>query len=1200
MATSSAPSHPATPTPSPTTLAYIKEKTRGLHRIKRDILPPVPTPSLPPPPAPPSSNPNSTTAFPSPPPSPSPANAAIARLRAYTHEQHLLRTADEWRSHTLRRRALHRWQLHLDGQRELHVTGLRLRQRLRLRRLQAAVEGWRAWAQRRLQSVVPPPHLTSFYARHLQRLCLTAWVGHTLTRQHKRANVTLACYMARSALLQLSFRLWQRCTDASQQQGALHRRAEAFNHSRVQRETLAVWRHQRLVSAKEREKERRAAAVGDGVRRRYYLRRWRLLSKRVQADEEAALKVEVNDAAHLLRHAWATWKEELQWRHHAAAVVKRLERSRREWAMKAALEDWQRGAEMQREEAARMDRAAEWDAARRRGRGLRAWRDAVRLQRAERMREDRRLHQLSDALHRWQRWGQSQQRLASAQRMHRQSLLSHSWQCWAQAHVDCRAEREQVERAELHWRRGGVAGALHRWLQTARQRRQRSTDLRLADVHHQRRQLLTALSTLLQYSRAAHRLRLLDAVVRSCHQRRAVTALHQHALVQRRAWQQHLAAKRCRYLHLLSSALSRWQKAADTERAKEDALMQERCGDLLHALMRQLFHAWRAQLRQRLIDREREGTALQTWRHRLLQSAFGDWHLALHSQRVDAQRAAVADSWWTLHQRWAAVHSWVAFTRAQSGLRAAEDAATLQAQVHLRALATRRAWQQLLQRFHDSRAARVTLQLAALHNEQQLKVTTAGLWMRYAKERKRRRAMRQQADRAYGAQVSRAAWDRWKGRFAERRRLLALHLKAIDWRRVHEERRAWAGWMQWLHSRRHLKRREEDMRRMRLERLRVEGCRQWIAVGLDWIQRDEEAQRATQAARRRERDEARRRLHAKAAMWVQRIARHWRRLSGRRREGDKAEQLQPLLSAETLRRWRAAAVRAEASGPLPLAQSRAEEAPPHWRRWPAREDWGWRTGPGPLPEYRSALTLAALSSSSSSADSSYRLSAVPVASASAVAAAVASGAALRPRGRRVRTEPRRPAELLLHQGGIAPAPPSWEGVNHWPPPPVISVPPPAVATALSRSQAAAALRPFPLPTAATTAPSAASLPLEDVEAVESRLRFLAALRAEYRTNAAELLRLQRRLEEEGAAMADAALSDLRERCRALQAACADFEQQRAAWKAEVAAWSAHIAAAQQRSEETSIAHSTTMQPRSPPLVRSTVDAAPASRTIAAM
>ena len=1146
--------------PSPSTLAYIKEKTRGLHKPHRSSRSSTPL-ATPPATSPP--NPVFHPLSPPPPSSSSAADAAIARLRLYAHEQLLLRTADEWHQRTARRTAIRLWKAHQATHGQLHLREARLRQRLRLRRLQAVVDRWVDCTRRRLQSVALPAHLTAFRSRHLQRKCLTAWVGYTLGRQQKQANATLASYVHRSTALQRAFHVWIHCTQLSQQQGALHSQAEAIDHRHVLREAWAVWTTELAHSSEEGQRERKATAVGDGRRRRYYFRQWRQLRAKVEADEVVASTLRPLVDHRRLRDAWAAWQAELQWTRQMVRVVKEVERMRQEAVMRGVVRRWLHVVEEEREEEVRLQRAMEWRRRLQRKWGVDRWRAAVMVARVEQVTEARHRHHCIVSLHVWHSWTQRRRRIAHADHFHRHHLHSHTLDTWLHALHDLTADRDRLEQAQAHWQRRALSTGLHHWLLLAHQRRQRSSDLSSASTHQRRHLLLSAVSALLRHSRVASQLRHHRSCARRHLLHRTVLVLRAHALAGRTAWQRFLAAKRHRYLHLLSSTFSRWQAAVSRIRAAEDALLQERCGGLLQVMIGDLFALWRAQLQQKLTDRQREGEALALWKRRLLEAGWSEWHRAVDERRVEKQRAAVADSWLLLHQRWRAVRAWSAFVHTSHRTREAETAAVHAAQHHLRHLATRRTFTQLLHSFHLARLTRLSLSRASSHHQHRAKMTAVTHWRVVAEGQKRARQMVGVAVRGYEGGLRKAAWARWKEVFAERRRVLALHLKALEWRRVREERRVWNGWVRWVEGRRAVKAREEEMRRLRLEKLRVEGCRQWIAVGLEWLARDAEEAREEEEERRRQRREARWRRHRRVQEWVARIARHWRRLSESRKEGGKAERLLPLFTPELLLEWRS-------RPPAPAHPSRSPPpslSPPSFPH-PAPGDGrtsrssGHHT-PGPRPP----LTLASLSSSSTSAfPPPHRSPGFGAALPPSFAASSAPSSSLLSSSRHLLSQPRRNPELLAFDCSL---------LSAVPPLPTSTFPATWRSLGQQSARVVAASTPWPAvdaqhppdaPLLPTSAASASAL-VEDVAAMESRLRYLAELRSRYRAAAAELAEVQRRVAEGGERMGEAEVVALQGRARLLRESMEAFEQRRPQWKAEVAAVSERIARAQQSSSQ---------------------------------
>ena len=1181
---------------SAVTLAHIKEKTRGLHQLKRRTRESTPT-HTPAPLSPSTTQSSFSVVLPFAISTSRAADEAIARLRQYTEEQRLLHTADDWRQQAALRAALRLWRAHHQAHREEHIAGLRLRGRLRLRRLRTAVDEWSGFAREARQSVARRSPVLHFFARHALRRCFSAWVGYALERKRKEAAATLASYMHRSTALRRAFHLWLHCTYTAQLQSGLQQQAAQFHAHRLLSDAWVVWVHERHVCARERERERSASAVGDDVRRRYYLRQWRRLGSRVTADEEIGSTLERIEERRRLLHAWTTWKDERRWRIQSQQRMEAFERARLVSTVRAAIEQWQRAVGDRRERVRRRQTAREWRTATQRRSSLEQWAEAVRETRIVRATEARQQRNLSASLLHWSLWTQRRHQRAVSDRHHRRHVQAAALRSWQLACAQIRAQRHMLDVAHHHWRGQQLTRSVEHWLFVAAQRRGHRSDLALAVSHHYRQQARSAVRALAQHSRIRLRTQQQMADARRSRLHAAVALLREHARAGRIAWQHFLAAKRHRYLHLLRFTLSCWRKAVLAERHAEDNLMRQRCGGLLRAQLGELFGLWKAQLRQRVLDREREGEALAAWRRVLLQRAWVEWECAMQDRGVEKQRAAVADGWWALHHRWMAIRSWAGFVQARRRSRQRDADTVDDARRALRAHATRRHWRQLLQRFHESRLTRLSLQRAVDHQQRHRRIRAIAQWRTVTALRKRSTQLGQVASRVYAVHVMSAAWTKWQRLFAERRRLLALHLKARDWRRVREERRVWRGWAQWVESRRGLRRREEEMRRLRIDKLRVEGCRQWITVGLDWLQQEKEADRAVKAEDERRRNDARhQRLQGAVEQWVRRIAHHWRRLRARRGDGNKAEVLRALLPPDIRERWRAAAesravgrsasVR-QASGrpltPAPSAVGTDPQSPLRPFAVPSSPA-AWASGvfgqSARREEDRSELTLAALSSSTSSFSAApptpFRSRPLAAAgpSSTSFASFAPSAAPLhqRPRAGRERTQPRRNVELLLpldSSNGLGPAPLSL--------PPSTSV---RSATVHGPALPSFSFRQLPRshPSAAASCTSAraqsssstAAVTAADVAAMESRMQFLSAQRSQYRANSAELMELQKRLREEGEQLPHAVAAALRARCGRLSATCVEFEQQKVRWKAEVIAWQDCITSAQTTYSEESV------------------------------
>ena len=660
----------------------------------------------------------------------------------------------------------------------------------------------------------------------------------------------------------------------SQLQSALQQQAEQFASRYVLREGWSVWTAASRQSRAEAEKERRAALAGEAARRRYYFRQWRRLRRRLAEDEEVGAVTGKVDEFKRLSEAWAVWRAELQWRRTAAEVTRRLQAVRQQLALSSAWSDWKQRVQEGKEDEERMERARHWQQLHDARSAVHWWSAAVMDRKLRRWRAHKVVQRARAALPFWHNWTRQRQRIHAANATIRHHVRVRALQHWRLRLHQLGAEQEMAARAEEHRSQRAAHDCLQRWRAAAEQHQQRSQQLVIAASHHQRQQIMSALSALRDHSRQRQRRRHQQMLTRRLLLTSAVERLRCHALQQRLAWQQHLKAKRHRYLHLLTAALRGWRELQQREEADAAAQVTKRCGALRLRWARSAFDVWRRSLQQRREERsrerERDMEAVLKWRSGLLDAAWREWRTALHGRQAEAQLQTVADRWRLHKDRLRTVQAWLQAVRTRRGERLEEEAVVTEARQRLRAAATVRCWLQLRSACLLSRHERILTQRAAQHHQQLQRLRAVHDWRFVTAALRDRRHQQRIAVDSHRVVLLSVSWWRWQQVQAERRRLLSLHVKALQWREERLLRRASSGWRQQCAERR---RREEEARLSAVERLVLEGCQQWLLE--------------QQAAQRRQR----------VQHWVRRIADHWRR----RRERAKTGAALPLLSKEQVR-----------------------------------------------------------------------------------------------------------------------------------------------------------------------------------------------------------------------------------------------------------------------------------------------------------
>ena len=851
-------------------LVQLKQKTRVLLHDKR------PQPAQDPQPTAAFASDTLNHSFPvhqlTPPPPPSPAEAAIARLREYAAEREQLSTAQ---SHCDRQRQLHAlqsWWLHHTAHRAHHRLALQLQRSHRSRRQHSALSQWRRYTRSRKASVVQHSQLQPLHARHLKRRCFSAWISFTLAAKQRQASLTLAHLMHRSTALRRTFSVWTEATRVSLLQSALQQQAEQFASRRVLAAAWSVWLEASALRRREVEKERRAAVAGDAARRRYYLRQWRKLRRRLAEDEEVgAVTGKVEDFKRV-SEAWAVWRLELHWRRTAAEVTKRLDRVRQQLAVQSAWSQWKQRVGDRREEEERMLRAQRWQQLHSARNAVSTWNAAVMERRVRRWRADKAVQAARAALPFWRQWTRHRQRLHAAGATHRHGQQLHALQHWRRRLQQLRAEQELATRAQQHRTQRAARSSVQRWRRAAEQHQLQAEQLVVAASQHRRQQLSSAVSALFSHSRQQQRRRQQHKLTRRLLLTAAVQRLRSHALQQRRAWQQHLRARRHRYLHLLSASLRCWRELQRKEEAEAAALVKERCGALRLRWARSAFDEWRRSLQQRREERsrerERDMEAVLAWRSRLLHAAWREWKTALLQQQAEAQLQSIANVWWLQKGRLRAVLDWQQSVQRRQRARREKEAVVIEARRRLLAAATVRSWLQLRSACLLSRHEQILLHRAAQHHQRLQRLHAVRDWRSVVAALQAQRRQQRLAVDCYRSDLLGASWGCWQQLLAMRQRLLSLHLQALQWREERMLQRAWSGWRRLCVQR---QQKDEETRLSAVQRLVLEGCQQWLL--------EQEAAQSRQRVQH----------------WVRRIALHWRR----RRAGAVA----PLLSREQLRQW---------------------------------------------------------------------------------------------------------------------------------------------------------------------------------------------------------------------------------------------------------------------------------------------------------
>ena len=1159
----------ASPRPPPP-LPVIKEKTRALQqKIRRRAAPNTASQSL----TDQHSSPfpvihsaelvsTSTVAItPSAPTSPAliSADTAIARLRTYRDEQLLWHSAVEHCDRRTLRTAIQYWRhaARAQSHRNLLSPANQLSQQHSERRLRAAVHRWAIAAQASRRHNEQHRHLTRFYAKYVQRVCFIGWVAHTLHRKDKEVGALLAHSLYRSNTVRAGWRLWRETAEIATQQRVLQQRADRHAQAQLTEHALAIWRAQGSLAVKEREKERSAALHGDTHSKRYYLQQWRRLAAILREEEEAAPALAQRLNQQLVSEAWQAWREESEWRHAAQLASDRLVRWRQQWTVRAAWEEWEGRVKNEKKDEKRAQQADEWhDRQQMRG-AVRQWSAANRESKIQQLQDKRQWLGLRQSLHHWRTWARQQRLTQRAKQYYEHNTARQTLHWWGQQLQLSGDDRLVRERARTHEYESRMLSALKHWKRNINHERQSRERMEAATAYQRNRLLQKGFSALSAHRHQRHTERQQASLIRRQQLQSAVVLLYQHALYQRHCWQLHLRAKRFRYFHLLRQAWRGWHEARQQEAAAEERLYTERCGGLVRDWTRQLFGAWLRLTSEQRLTREREVVALMHWRGRLVVEAWQEWQIAVLDRLDEQQRFRTAADCHESNAQRHALKSWLSYTRFKQQVREAEGEAIAVGRQQLQLLAQRRAWQHFQLAFHTSRALRFELNRADKYHHNRHLHHCLHAWHHHSSASARRNRLHAAADIAHGRLLLLLAWRHWQAIQTERRRLLTLHVRAMDWRKVREERRIWQAWKRWVLSKRAKRQQEADMRRLRVERLQVEGVRQWVMVGLEWIQQKKEMEiEARQLQHKREQKQY---LQQQAqgmavAKWVRRIAEHWRH-----RTAKKEEAVQPLITQAQLTRWR----EVEKQKKKPKQLERPDKA--------ARDD--------NCQMHSHDDTLGAVAPTVAGWQQSPVPSDTPWAPS-----AVEQRPSVTSRRTRVRTEPRRHVELLLDDS-IAPLltvpamldvsqlsstiPPDPHHqhqpieMTHSPQPPTRTQPPalfelsgPAVDDALL---------------AALSAPATPQL---DLSAIESRLHFLASLRSAYINNRQELEKLQAATSDTSSSTSTAQrvhqLSAVHDsshhaRCAVLLHACLDFEQQRHEWKREVQQWQSTLQRAQMSS-----------------------------------
>ena len=1157
----------ASPRPPPPLLPVIKEKTRTLQqKIRRraahtalnasaSSLPDQSQSPFPVIHSTPSDNISAVESTPSTPlhhTSLVSAETAIARLRTYRDEQLLWHTAVEHHTRRLLLTHIHSWRQATQRQSHHNLVSLasRLSQQHSARRLRAAVQRWKTAAQASRQHRQRHGHLSRFHAHHLQHIYFIAWVAHTLHRKDKEVDALLAQSLYRSNTLRALWRLWKQTVAIAVQQRSVEQRAQQYGDTQLTQLALTKWRAQGSQAVKQREKERRAALLGDKRSTQYYLQRWRQLPSAVRKDEEAAPHLAQQTHRQSVRAAWRTWKEESEWRQAAQIAGDRLVRWRQQWLVKTAWEGWEGIVDNEKEDAQRAQLADQWHGRQHLRYAVRQWRAITRDAALQRIRGKHVQLELQQSLRHWRRWAHQQRLIERARRHYERNSAAQIWYWWRQQLQLSGNERHMRETARTHEYEHRMLSALVQWQQCATQQRQSRERMEAATATERTRLLRQGLSALSANCRQRHTKHHHASFIRRHQLQSAVVLLYQHALYQRHCWQLHLRAKRFRYFRLLHQAWRGWHAARRQEAAAEERLFAERCGGLMRDWTRQLFGAWLRLTSEQRVAREREVVALVQWRDRLMVEAWQEWQFAVLDRVDEQQQYRIADHRLQRNSQRHAITSWLSHTRFKRQVREAESEAVAVGQQQLHLLARRRVWQRFQLAFHTARSHHSDLNKADQHHNSRRLHDSLHRWHRHSAESARLSQLHAAAASTHHRRLLLLAWQHWLAIQTERRRLLALHVRAMEWRKVREERRIWQAWQRWLLRRRAKRQREADMRRRRVERLQVEGVRQWVMVGLEWMQQKQEMEiEARQVQQKREREQLQQRqVQQKAvAVWVRRIAEHWRH-----RVAKKDEAQQPLITSAQLTRWR----EAERRKRLPQQFEQHGNA--------AREEYTQALG---AARAAAVGTAAPLAEPPIPSDFSLSSAAVPPTMVS--------------RRARVRAEPRRHVELLLEEpltslpvfpvaldvsqlSASIPTHQQPRSRPRSPQPP--SLPQPRGPSEMHRPAVDDALL------AALSAPTMPSL---DLTAIESRLQFLADLRAAYVQNKQELERLQAASTSFSGttvssrqtgqlAPLDLAAGDEAQhaRCALLLNACLEFEQQRLDWKREVRQWQSTLRSAQ--------------------------------------
>ena len=1067
-------------------------------------------------------------------------DSAIARLRTYRDEQLLWHTAVDHCNRRIQQTAVQHWRLATQSQSHRHPLTLvtQFSQRLSARRQRAAVQRWTRAAQASRQYHQRHGHLTRFYTRHIQRFYFISWVAHTLHRKDREVDTLLAQSLNRSNLLRAVWRLWQQTTAVAAHHRVVEQRAQQHANAQLKELALAVWRAQGSLAVKEREKERSTASLGDRRSKRYYLQRWRHLPVFVRKDEQVAPQLTRQAERRLLLETWRAWKDESEWRHAAQLASDGVMRWRRHWALNGAWAVWERIVNGEREDEDRGMQADQWHSRQRLRYGVQQWRDSGQDAKAQRVKAERSRLDLKQSLQHWRSWAHQQRLMQTAQRHYDSTSSTQTMQWWRQQLQYSGDDRQMRERARTHEYESRMMSALVRWQQNVSQERHSRERIAVATTYQHVRLLRQGLSALSSNCHRRRAERHHTSCIRTHQLRSAVVLLSQHALYQRYCWQLHLRAKRFRYFHLLRQGWSGWHEARHKEAAEEERLFAERCGALVRDWTRQLFGAWLRLTSEQREARQREVVALMHWRGRLVVEAWQEWQIAVLDRADEQHRFRIADECSQRHSRRHALTDWLSYTRFKQQIRQAESEAVKVGQQQLQLLARRRAWQHMQLAFHTARAHRFDLNRADAHRNSRQLHHCLHTWQHCSSASAHHKHLRSVAATMHGQRLLLLAWQHWIAIQTERRRLLALHVRAKEWRKVREERRTWQAWGRWVHSRRAKRQREADMRQLRVERLQVEGVRQWVMVGLEWIQQREELEiEARRAQQKREQQQSQHREAQREAVarWVRRIAEHWRH-----RIAKNEEATWPLITHAQLTRWREAEKRRRQPQPLDNAASEGH-----------------------------TLSFTHMSAVAATAASLVQHLAPPDLpwSSSITPPNIVS------RRTRVRTEPRRHVELLLDEPLAAlPVPPFVLEASQ-----LLSTSIPVHSHQSERSHSPQRRPPLqpPVPSdlsspivddALLAALSAPSIPVPDLTAIETRLQFLAGLRSAYVHNKQELERLQTAVSpgtsltvQGGGAVGEEAQHA---RCALLLHACLEFERQRMEWKREVQQWQTTLRHAQ--------------------------------------